>query len=734
MKITAGDSDSAGAQFDYVTLRPDQHVGRYRIVSVLGQGGFGITYRAVDSELGRDVAIKEYLPAALAIRQDGTTVMPRSTSAAEDFAWGRDRFVAEGRTLAALHRTPGIVLVHDFLETNGTAYLVMELVAGRTLHEQVAQQGPLDAAALDGILWRLLDGLAAVHAAGFLHRDIKPANILLDAEGHATLIDFGASRVAVAGRSQNMTAVFTPGYGAVEQFTAAAQGPSTDIYGLAATLHFAITGAPPPNAIDRMLDDTLAPLAAGKWPFPPALLAGIDAGLAVRADRRPQSIADWRALLSLTTPVRPAVAAAPATVIMPGATSSAAAPPPTATRKRPVLIAASAVAAIGVAAAGWFVLGSQPPSAPTPSASTASAPGPSSVAAPTPAPALAAAPPPVAVPPAAQDQAQALLEEARRAQQAALDEAARLRSEAEARRKADEEIAMRRRIEEEMRQKTAAEEAARRQAAEEVARKADEEIAMRRRIEEEVRQKTAAEEAARRQAAGEAARKAEAEAAERLKAAEADRSGAEAAEAALRLSTADRQRIQVALTAMGYPTTRSDGVFGPRTREMIAAWQKKTGRAATGYLTADAQAALLRDAGPAVARWDEEQRTLAARPAAPAPPARSGASCDGTFTARWCRGAYQGFPPSCWNAPATIVNGAISGGWTSSGSSQRQTFDGRIDGSGGVQITYNGVGAQTHVNLPFVVLMTGTVSDRVLKAAGRAGSAGRDFTMTIQCP
>ena len=455
MKITSGDSDSTGAQFDYVTLRPDQHVGRYRIVSVLGQGGFGITYRAVDSELGRDVAIKEYLPAALAIRHDGTTVMPRSTGAAEDFAWGRDRFVAEGRTLAALHRTPGIVLVHDFLETNGTAYLVMELVAGRTLHEQVAQHGPLDAAALDRMLWPLLDGLAAVHAAGFLHRDIKPANILLDAEDRATLIDFGASRVAVAGRSQNMTAVFTPGYGAVEQFTAATQGPWTDIYGLAATLHFAITGEPPPNAIDRILDDTLAPLAAGKWLFPPALLAGIDAGLAVRADRRPRSIAEWRALLLPTASARPAVAAAPATVIMAGAPPPAAVPPPAATRKRPVLIAASAVALIGVAAAGWFVLRSQPASAPTPSASTApassvpastaSAPAPPSVA-PTPAPALAAAPPAAAVPPAAQDQARALLEEARRAQQAALDEAARLRSEAEARRKADEEIAMRRRI------------------------------------------------------------------------------------------------------------------------------------------------------------------------------------------------------------------------------------------------------------------------------------------------
>ena len=106
----------------------------------------------MDPELGREVAIKEYLPAALAIRQDGTTVLPRSTSAAEDFAWGRDRFIAEGRTLAALHREPGIELVHDFIVANGTAYLVLELLAGHTLQEQVERRGPLDAAKIDKIL------------------------------------------------------------------------------------------------------------------------------------------------------------------------------------------------------------------------------------------------------------------------------------------------------------------------------------------------------------------------------------------------------------------------------------------------------------------------------------------------------------------------------------------------------------------------------------------------------
>jgi hypothetical protein len=297
---------------DYVALRAGQTIGRYEIVSVLGQGGFGITYRARDSQLGREVAIKEYLPSALAVRQDGTTVLPRTTKMADDFGWGRERFVTEGRTLATLHRVPAIVQVFDFLEANGTAYIIMELLSGETLEDRLKRQGTLSPEEVDRILWPLLDGLEQVHAAGFLHRDIKPANILLNAAGDPTLIDFGAAREAMVGRTSAMTAIFTPGYAAAEQMTSAKQGPWTDIYGLAATLYHAIAGKTPPSAFDRMLDDTYEPLARStRKGFAPGLMAGIDAGLTVAARDRPQSIAGWRPILGMT-----AAPAADATVMM----------------------------------------------------------------------------------------------------------------------------------------------------------------------------------------------------------------------------------------------------------------------------------------------------------------------------------------------------------------------------------------------------------------------------------
>ena len=195
---------------------------------------------------------------------------PRSTGAAADFAWGRDRFIAEGRTLAAFHRRPGVVQVHDFLEANGTAYLVMELVTRPHPARADRATGAARRRGLDGIFWPLLDGLEQVHAVGFLHRDIKPANILVDANGHPVLIDFGASRAAVAGRSQSDDGDLHPGLrrgravhgrhaGTVDRYLRPGRhGPSRD------------HRPAPPNAIDRIIDDTY-------WPSPTAGFLSRDA-------------------------------------------------------------------------------------------------------------------------------------------------------------------------------------------------------------------------------------------------------------------------------------------------------------------------------------------------------------------------------------------------------------------------------------------------------------------------
>ena len=296
------DDEGAGGQEAGRELRGVLPAGTalrgYEVRSILGQGAFGITYRARDLTLDRDVAVKEYLPTTLALREGRTTVMPRSAEHAEQFAWGRERFLDEARTLARLDRTTAIVRVYDFLEDNGTAYMVMALVEGETLNKRLLREQRLTPEAVDRLVFPLLDGLEEIHAAGFLHRDIKPANIMVDVRGRPTLIDFGASRAAMAEQSATLTAIFTPGYAAGEQFTATNLGPWSDIYGLAATLYHAITGHIPPSAIERILKDTYEPLSQLQPPgYSPALLAAIDAALSVRIDERPQSIAEWRGML-----------------------------------------------------------------------------------------------------------------------------------------------------------------------------------------------------------------------------------------------------------------------------------------------------------------------------------------------------------------------------------------------------------------------------------------------------
>ncbi len=279
-------------------------LGDFRLDAVIGHGSFGITYRAFDTQLAKIVAIKEYLPIEFAVRKGDREAVPRGARFADDFAWGRERFLDEARALARF-RHPHIVPVLRYFEANGTAYTVMEFEDGRSVAELLREPGrrlaPDDVRRLaDG----LLSGLAAVHAQGFLHRDIKPSNIIVRRDGVPILIDFGAARQAMGDRTRTLTGVLTPQYAPIEQYAFdGKQGPWSDIYSAAAVLHHAITGRTPPEAASRVGNDPYRPLAeseAGR--FDPAFLAAIDRGLAFAASERPQSVAEWRALFGTSLP------------------------------------------------------------------------------------------------------------------------------------------------------------------------------------------------------------------------------------------------------------------------------------------------------------------------------------------------------------------------------------------------------------------------------------------------
>src|SRR5688572_14267655 len=168
-------------------------LNEYRLESVLGVGGFGVTYLATDCNLNLKVALKEYLPVDVAARGPDHAITARTHADADSFNWGLRRFLDEARTLASF-RHPNIVRVMRFFEGNHTGYMVMEFVEGEPLSQWIAKRRPLPQQDLLSITGALLDGLSVMHNASYLHRDIKPANIFIRADGSPVLIDFGSAR------------------------------------------------------------------------------------------------------------------------------------------------------------------------------------------------------------------------------------------------------------------------------------------------------------------------------------------------------------------------------------------------------------------------------------------------------------------------------------------------------------------------------------------------------------
>jgi hypothetical protein len=277
----------------------------YRIDGVLGAGGFGMTYRATEVALDRTVAIKEFLPGGIVMRDaDRVSVHPVGTTEQRDFDWGLTSFRKEAATLVTF-RHPNIVTVHRYFEANGTAYMVMAYEEGESLGAILARHPSLDESEIREILVPLLDGLARVHEAGFLHRDIKPDNIYIRADGSPVLLDFGAARQALGEKSRSLTSIFTAGYAPFEQYSSRGnQGPWTDIYALGAVLYRCVTGDKPPEAPDRIRDDPCRPAAeAAERRYAPGFLKAIDHALMVDERARPASVAAWRAELGVDAPV-----------------------------------------------------------------------------------------------------------------------------------------------------------------------------------------------------------------------------------------------------------------------------------------------------------------------------------------------------------------------------------------------------------------------------------------------
>lgn len=278
-------------------------LSEYRIQSVLGQGGFGITYLALDTLLNETVAVKEYFPNETAVRTRDFSARAKSGRDRDVFEGGLQAFLNEARIIARF-RHPNIMQVRRFFEAHGTGYIVLDFVRGRSLEDVIAA-APLPEPLILSIFSGVMQGLATVHERAVLHRDLKPRNVILRETGVPILIDFGAARDFGARNSLTVTKIASPGYSSPEQYGIGTtqQGPWSDFYSLGAILYRAVTGQVPPDALKRLRDDPLVPaskIAAGSYSAP--LLRLIDRMMQMDEVKRPASAADiLKALPGLET-------------------------------------------------------------------------------------------------------------------------------------------------------------------------------------------------------------------------------------------------------------------------------------------------------------------------------------------------------------------------------------------------------------------------------------------------
>jgi serine/threonine protein kinase len=287
-------------------LPPGYQLMNYRIDKQLSAGGFSIVYLAHD-ENNVPVAIKEYLPSMLALRQEGSTVHATSAENLVSFRFGMKCFFEEGRALAKVSH-PNVVRVLNFFRANETVYMVMQYERGKTLQEYIAtHRGEVKESFIRRVFVEMLNGLREVHTHKMLHLDIKPANLYLRQDGTPVLIDFGAARQTLSADGPKLTPMFTPGFAPPEQYNNREQlGPWSDIYSVGATMYACLAAAAPQAADNRLTNDKYVP-ARKQWQgqYSEQLLETVDWCLLLDHLERPQSVfALQKALATIPEPKR----------------------------------------------------------------------------------------------------------------------------------------------------------------------------------------------------------------------------------------------------------------------------------------------------------------------------------------------------------------------------------------------------------------------------------------------
>ena len=283
-------------------LRPGTILnGQYLVGKVLGEGGFGVTYLAYDLNLRLPVAIKEYFPVGLAVRDISEKKTDRISAFSGEkqtfYEKGLESFTEEARSLIRFRRDDGIVQVNTFFYENGTAYMVMEYIRGKSLKQYLQEKNaPLSERETMEIMRPVLEELEKVHETGIIHRDISPDNIMLGEDGNVYLIDFGAARMITGAETRSLEVVLKPGYTPFEQYHSRGKmGPWTDVYAVCATMYRMLSGKVPQEALSRLEEDEVEPLwklAERKeiLPVSKRLSLVIEKGMSLKREDRYQSL------------------------------------------------------------------------------------------------------------------------------------------------------------------------------------------------------------------------------------------------------------------------------------------------------------------------------------------------------------------------------------------------------------------------------------------------------------